>query len=503
MPSRIESDGGTKRLVIDYAPGPVSRQFIEDGTFCCGLYGPLGTGKSTAGVMKAWLYAQANPGARIAIIRDSYPALLDTTVVTFLDWLPDGVAGTYAKARRIFYLTTSDPNKPAEILFRAGDDKDDVKNVLSLDLAAAFFDEPQGGLALKSDRTTREPGIDKDFFRLVLSRVGRQKGYKPLAWMTGNPPSPSHWIAKLFGYSGVGVPVHTEKNFKLYTVGPEENEHNLTPGYYERLHELFGHGTPLARRFILGEWIEYSDLQPFNGSWINYYDHIPSEGMVVKIGVDPAISDDPRSSRSAFVAIGQCRGADLRGHMLVLATEAGHWSAYEQAERILKMARLYNARSIVIEDVAFQRSLKEIIEREMRQTNLKVAVELQKPDGDKLRRASGWSPFVQDGTILFAPSHKDLIDSMMAVPNDKAAWDLVDACGIAVKAFQPMIAERVTIGPTPDSANRSRIEAYVSQKHDFPTGMRRNKPANLNSKSPFLKKNQRRQGYTKLTGRTF
>lgn len=482
MASRIEGSGASQRLVIDYNPGPVSKQFIEDGTFCTGFYGPLGTGKSTAGVIKAWLYAQQNPGARIAIIRDTYPALLDTTVVTFLDWLPDGIAGTYAKQRKIFYLNTSDPRKPAEILFRAGDDKDDINNVLSLDLAAAFFDEPQGGLALKSDRTTREPGLDQELFRMVLSRVGRQKGFKPLAWMTGNPPSPSHWIAKAFGYSGKGQPKNPFEDFKLYLAGQDENAHNLTPGYYDRLHRLFGHGTPLARRFINGEWIEYSDLQPFNSSWIHYYDHIPSEGMVVKIGVDPAISDDPRSSRSAFVAVGQCRGSDLRGHMLVLGAEAGHWSAYEQADRILKMAKLHNARGIVIEDVAFQRSLKEIVEREMRSRGMMLAVELSKPDADKLRRANAWSPFVEDGTILFAPSQKDLIDCMLSVPNSKQAWDLVDACGLAVRSFQPMQGESERIGIDPAVVPATRAAGYATDLHKEVV-----KPRAHKLKNPFIK----------------
>jgi predicted phage terminase large subunit-like protein len=497
MASRIEGSGASQRLVIDYNPGPVSKQFIEDGTFCCGLYGPLGTGKSTAGVIKAWLYAQQNPGARIAIIRDTYPALLDTTVVTFLDWLPDGIAGTYAKQRKIFYLNTSNPRKPAEILFRAGDDKDDINNVLSLDLAAAFFDEPQGGLALKSERTTREPGIDQELFRMVLSRVGRQKGFKPLAWMTGNPPSPSHWIAKAFGYNGKGQPANPFEDFKLYLAEQSENAHNLTPGYYDRLHRLFGYGTPLARRFIDGEWIEYSDLQPFNASWINYYDHIPSEGMVVKIGVDPAISDDPRSSRSAFVAVGQCRGSDLRGHMLVLAADAGHWSAYEQADRILKMAKLYNARSVVIEDVAFQRSLKEIVEREMRARGMMLSVELSKPDADKLRRANAWSPFVEDGTILFAPNQKDLIDCMLSVPNSKGAWDLVDACGLAVRSFVPMQGESERIGIDPAKAPANRAAGYATDLHKE---VMKPKPTRL--RNPFIK--HRAEGYgvgRKLFGR--
>lgn len=443
--------------------------------------------------MKAWLYAQAFPGARIAIIRDSYPALLDTTVVTFLDWLPDRLAGTYAKARRTFYLNTSDPNKPAEILFRAGDDKDDVNNMLSLDLAAAMFDEPQGGLALKSERTTREPGIDQELFKMALSRVGRQKGFRPMAWLTGNPPSPNHWIAKQFGYNGKGAPTNPIQDFNLYLATKDENAHNLTPGYYDRLHRLFGYGTPLARRFIDGEWIEFSDLQPFNGSWINYYDHVPSEGLVVKIGVDPAISDDPRSSRSAFVAVGQCRGADLRGHMLVLATEAGHWSAFEQADRILKMAKNYKARSIVVEDVAFQRSLKEILEREMRSKGMMVAVELSKPDGDKLRRANAWSPFVEDGTILFAPNQKDLIESMLAIPNDKAAWDLVDACGIVVRSFVPMQGESERLIPlNSDAANRAK--GYAGDHHNNPS-----KPRPLSRKTPFIK--NRAAGYSRMSGR--
>lgn len=488
MSSRIEGEGANQRLILDYSPGPVSKQFIEDPTFFTALVGPLGTGKTTAGIFKAWLYAQAHPGARIAIIRDSYPALLDTTLVTFLEWLSDGTAGTFAKARRIFSLNTSDPKRPAEILFRAGDDHDDVKNVLSLDLAAAYFDEWQGGLALKSERTTREPGISEDLFKMVLSRVGRQKGYPPMAWATGNPPSPSHWICKTLGYSGKGVPTNPYEDFKLYLSPQTENIGNLTPGYYDRLHRLFGYDTPLARRFIKGEFVEMSDLAPFHESWIQWYDHLPAEGMVVKIGVDPAISDDPRSSRSALVAAGQCRGSDYRGHILILGTQAGHWSAYEQANRILQMARQYKARSVVIEDVAFQRSLKEIVEREMRQQGLMVSVELAKPDGDKLRRANAWSPFVEDATILFHPSQKDLIDSLLAIPNNKAAWDLVDACGLAVRSFVPMQGESERIGVDPATVPANRAAGYATGLHkDTP------KPKPTRLRNPFTK--NRAEGY--------
>ena len=35
--------------------------------------------------------------ARFAVIRDTYPQLNDTTIRTFLHWLPDRVFGTYNK----------------------------------------------------------------------------------------------------------------------------------------------------------------------------------------------------------------------------------------------------------------------------------------------------------------------------------------------------------------------------------------------------------------------
>ncbi len=132
-------------LRVDFAPAPVAQAFIEDPTFMTGLFGPLGCGKTTAGAMKAWIYGQGWPGARIAVIRDSWPNLRDTTQKTFLEWFPEGPAGRYHRTTRTYWLRTE--GAPVEVIFRAMDDRADIANVLSLDLAAAWVDEPQGGLA--------------------------------------------------------------------------------------------------------------------------------------------------------------------------------------------------------------------------------------------------------------------------------------------------------------------------------------------------------------------
>lgn len=442
--------------------------------------------------MKAWLYAQAWPGARIAIIRDTYPNLLDTTMKTFMEWLPDGVAGTYVKSPKTFYMRTGDESRPAEIIFRAMDQKDDVSNILSLDLAAAWIDEPQGGLNLTSSSVVKEPGIDHDLFLLLQSRIGRQSGYRPMLWLTGNPPPPSHWIAKDFGYSGQGEPTNPSPDFHLY-LGDRGNAANLTPGYYERLERLFGRETPLARRFLNGEWIELAQLNPFHAAWFTFYgpneDEKQPEDLVIEMGFDPAISDKDTSAKSAIVVAGQCRSGINRGRIYVLYANAGHWSVYEQVDEIIKAAKLFKARAVRIEDVAYQRALGEILEHERRSRNLHLHIDLVKPDGDKLRRANSWSAWVESKTVLFRRDQTALLDCMRSVPSDKTAWDLVDAAGLCVRGFPALQAESVRLV----SFSKPERAAGYGNELDFGQGKRKQRPRI--TFDPKVNKNRRARSY--------
>lgn len=494
MGAKVESEGGKTQLLIDYRPSPEAKLFVEDPVFLTGFFGPLGCGKTTAGAMKTWLYSQAWPGARIAIIRDTYPNLIDTTQKSFFEWFPEGTAGTYMRSVRTFYLRTSDPQRPAEIIFRAMDQKDDVSNILSLDLAAAWIDEPQGGLNLNTSNVTKEPGIDHDLFLLLQGRVGRQFGYHPMVWLTGNPPPPTHWIASDFGYSGVGTPANVIPDAHLYLGSQDSNRGNLTAGYYERLERLFGRDTPLARRFLFGEWIEMAQLNPFHSSWFKYYgpgeeDEQPSD-LVIEMGFDPAISDKDTAAKSALVVAGQCRSGLNRGRIYILHANAGHWSVYEQVDEIIKAAKLFKARAIRIEDVAYQRALKEILEHEMRQRNVHLYVDLVKPDADKLRRAHSWSPWVESGTVLFRRDQHALIDCMRKVPSDKTAWDLVDAAGVCVRGFPALQSEARSI-VEPKQAKRA--QSYTSELNFGQTMINKRPKINLN---PKINKNRRARSYS-------
>jgi len=99
-----------------------------------------------------------------------------------------------------------------------------------------------------------------------------------------------------------------------------------------------------------------------------------------------------------------------------------------------------------VEDVAYEKALKDILAREARTRGLHVHIELIKLDGDKLRRANAWSPLVQDGTVLFPTTgSEDLIASMLAVPGDPSKWDLVDAAGHCLRGFPALEAARTRL----------------------------------------------------------
>jgi predicted phage terminase large subunit-like protein len=486
----VQEDG---ELVWRFRGAPVVNAFCEDPAPITGFFGPFGCGKTAAGTAKAYHYVMANPGCRIAIIRETWPALRETTQRTVFRWLPDGLAGEYEKTTHIFHLRT---NPPSELVFKGLDDEDDLKNVLSLELSAAWIDEPQGGLSPREDAGTRiDPGVRESLFQGLYGRIGRGPEPKQVArdpetgkeildpatgepvmvgapamiWLTGNPPSPSHWIAKLFQYPGEGPPktVYDDKGRparRLYLGDRSTNAKHLPADYYERLEALYGPGTPMSRRFIYGQWIDFAAEKPFQRTWFltcggNGIPPIPAlEKLEIAVGFDPAISIKDTACYSALVVAGQEPGGR---YTYVLDAERGHWSLWEQIDRLCRAVRRYGARRVSIEDVAYQRALGEVLERELRERGLRVAVDLVKPDLDKLRRAMAWSPLVEDGTVRFAPGLAVLLEAMLGVPQDQTAWDLVDAAGLCIRGFPVRQAEASAIVTEDRMQLRDRAASYA------------------------------------------
>lgn len=147
-----------------YTPVPSLIPFFTSEKFISLVCGPVGSTKTTAGILKILYHASRMAKCRDGVrrskavwVRNTREQLRDTTLPDFLKWFPDGQAGSYAKTEMKYTLKMGDIE--CEVLFRGLEDSNDVRKLLSLNLSFAVFDE------------FRE--INKDVFDAMQPRLGR------------------------------------------------------------------------------------------------------------------------------------------------------------------------------------------------------------------------------------------------------------------------------------------------------------------------------------------
>jgi hypothetical protein len=209
------------------------------------------------------------------------------------------------------------------------------------------------------------------------------------------------------------------------------------------------------------EWIELAGVVPFRAEWLREYtlaERPALRDLWVAIGVDPAISKRDTACQTAIVATGLGQTPATRGMMYVVGAAQGHWTPYETAEQIFRMLQATQPRVLVIEDVAYQRSLADILKREAQIRGLPLpAVRLEIPERDKLRRAMGASPLVESGRVQFGPGQAALQAALLKVPGDASGWDYTDAFGLSLRALPRQ--ERANRTPLLHADGTPRIEA--------------------------------------------
>lgn len=139
-------------------------EFYYSEKFISLAIGPVGSTKTTAGVMKilyhAALMAPCKDGirrSRAIWVRNTREQLRDTSIPDFLKWIPDGIMGSFLKTEYKFVIKVADIE--CEVLFRGLDDANDVRRLLSLQASFFIFDE------------FRE--IHPDIYNAAQGRLGR------------------------------------------------------------------------------------------------------------------------------------------------------------------------------------------------------------------------------------------------------------------------------------------------------------------------------------------
>lgn len=196
--------------------------------------GPVGSGKSLMMCQEIFRRASRQvPNSsgvrrsRWAVIRNSYPMLRDTTMKTWLDWFPEVKFGQAKHAPPPEHKLTWDVESDGvltkvecEILFRAMDRTDQVKNLLSLELTGAWVNE------------VRE--LPKAILDALDARIGRfpSKQDGGASWegvfCDTNPYDTDHYLYDLFDS-------HKYPGYEMWSQSGEENIANLPTNYYQNI----------------------------------------------------------------------------------------------------------------------------------------------------------------------------------------------------------------------------------------------------------------------------
>lgn len=266
-----------------YKPaGPVAREFLRCNHFVQGIMGPVGSGKSTAAVMKLLKLAQQQaPGpdgirhSRWAIIRNTYPELKTTTIKTWEQWVPLSIGRWQGEGPPTHFVNMGDVQ--AEFIFLGLDRPEDVRKLLSLELTGAWVNEA---------RETPKAIIDA-----LTARVGRYPAKRDggATWfgilMDTNAPDYDHWWYKL-------AEENCPTEFKFFRQpagdGPDaENLENLPTGYYERA--KLGKSEDWIRVYVKAEYGFVRDGKPV---FQNYVDNLhckpvqPIPKLPIYLGLD-------------------------------------------------------------------------------------------------------------------------------------------------------------------------------------------------------------------------
>lgn len=184
---------------ITYNASPTSAEFHGDNNYMRFIIGPVGSGKTVAGLMEIFLRAlQQEPDqngvrkSRAAIIRNSFPELRSTTLESWHDWFGGICRTTYGSPfeSNIEIPDIGDGTSLKLQVYLLGlDDPKQAKRLLSLELTFAFLDECVH--------------IPEYILEVLGPRVGRYPAKKDGGatwsgiWGTSNPCSTDHWFFRM------------------------------------------------------------------------------------------------------------------------------------------------------------------------------------------------------------------------------------------------------------------------------------------------------------------
>jgi hypothetical protein len=312
---------------ISYKAPPTIARFMASPAFYRGLMGPVGSGKSSACCVELLHRAMAQAAdpsgvrrSRLAILRNTYRELKDTTLNTWLAWLPEERFGPFNHSdmtHRMRIILPDGSRAESEVLFRALDRPQDARRLLSLELTGAWINEarelPLCVVEALGDRVERFPA--------------RRDGGCTWAGviMDTNPPDLDHWWRTLAeetrpeGWAFFRQPGGIVEHDGTFLPNPDaENLANLAPRFYER--RMAGKSPAHVRVYYCAQYGFTQDGMPVYPEFVRER-HVaqrelaPAPGLPLTAGLDfgltPAASIGQRLPDGRWLILDELVSQDM------------------------------------------------------------------------------------------------------------------------------------------------------------------------------------------------
>lgn len=303
------------------APGPVCNAFFTDRSPVSCIMGPVGSGKTSASLLKSVWVAAEQPRSPIdgrrrckfAVIRDTYPALEKTTLATWFNWIPRS-AGQFR----------AEPPPTHWLVFDLGPAGLVDLMVEFIALGEHRVEDVMRGWEGTASYLNEADRLPPDVLTYVRSRVGRYPpkfhgGSRPgMVWCDMNAPDTENWTYDSFV-------AQRPADWKFFRQPPgldprAENVKQLPEGYYDN---LMSNADWWVRRFVRNEFGYSRDGKPvfpeFNDArHVSEHELAPIPGLPLIIGADAGLR--PAGVIAQRDAFGQWRvldelvGEDMGAH---------------------------------------------------------------------------------------------------------------------------------------------------------------------------------------------
>jgi predicted phage terminase large subunit-like protein len=259
---------------------------------------------------------------------------------------------------------------------------------------------------------------------VVMQMIDRKRGFVKMVGTVLHPKS--ELVLFYENYGGIFRKA-IENGVPIWWTMPELDEKKRSMGSLLFRQEYMNEPITEAERLVKESWIRKVPPPPLRDL---------EKKIIADVygALDPAISEKETADYTALSTVARNRDS---GKITVMDAFRDHLPFHEQVRLVQNKHVEWSYAMFGIETVAYQKALKQELDRIGAQNGIYVPTTELVPDKDKVRRFMAVLPYIENGTVEFANTlPQEFFDELLAFPNgtnDDQVDALVNAVTLAIE----------------------------------------------------------------------